>query len=171
MSLPIRLRSKVVKGFQRGSRELGIPTANLSREDVGAELFDGLECGIYMGWASIEETGAINGRPLKVFKAAVSIGYNPHYKNTLKTCEPHLIAPPDDDCRHLSSCGETVMHDFYDSTIRLSVLSKIRDELPFESLEKLIIAIKSDIKITEEKLNDATDEVSMTEKEWCRTMD
>ena len=168
MSLPIRLRSKVIKGFQRGSRELGIPTANLSREDVGTELFDSLECGIYMGWASIEDDDASS--PLKMYKAAVSIGYNPHYKNTLKTCEPHLIAPPDDDCRHTSSCGETVMKDFYDSTIRLSVVSKIRDELPFESLEKLILAIKNDIKLTEEGLNE-TDEVSMAEKDWCCKVD
>mmetsp|Transcript_18202 Transcript_18202/g.28336 ORF Transcript_18202/g.28336 Transcript_18202/m.28336 type:complete len:83 (+) Transcript_18202:61-309(+) len=30
-ALPIRLTSTVVKGFNRGSKDLGIPTANLSR--------------------------------------------------------------------------------------------------------------------------------------------
>jgi len=33
-SLPLRLTSIVVKGFGRGSTDLGIPTANLSREGI-----------------------------------------------------------------------------------------------------------------------------------------
>ena len=157
------MRSRVIKGFQRGSLELGIPTANLSRDEVGAELFDSLETGIYMGWASIEG-GSEESRV--AYKSAVSIGYNPHYNNTFKTCEPHFIAPPDDEHRRVSSCGETVLEDFYDSTIRLSIVSKIRDEAPFESLEKLIEAIKDDIKKTEEGLDDETNEVSMSERQW-----
>ena len=54
MSFPIRLRSSVVRGFGRGSRELGIPTANLSREEIGENLFSSLSPGIYYGIASIE---------------------------------------------------------------------------------------------------------------------
>ena len=45
MSFPIRLRSSVIRGFGRGSRELGIPTANLSREEIGENVFDSLRCG------------------------------------------------------------------------------------------------------------------------------
>ena len=33
-SLPLRLTSIVVKGFGRGSTDLGIPTANLSRDGI-----------------------------------------------------------------------------------------------------------------------------------------
>ena len=32
-------------GFQRGSKELGFPTANLSPDDVGKETFDSVETG------------------------------------------------------------------------------------------------------------------------------
>jgi FAD synthase len=42
----------VVKGFQRGSKELGCPTANLSMDELGA-VGEGLETGIYYGIATL----------------------------------------------------------------------------------------------------------------------
>jgi riboflavin kinase len=82
--------------------------------------------GIYYGFASIE--GRTN-----VYKTAISIGYNPTYGNDEKTCEPHLISPPEDtDHRTSSSCGETQLEDFYGEVLRLSIIGHIRDELPFE---------------------------------------
>jgi riboflavin kinase len=33
--VPMELTGKVVHGFQRGSKELGVPTANLSMDDLG----------------------------------------------------------------------------------------------------------------------------------------
>ena len=153
---PIRLVSKVVKGFGRGSTELGIPTANMSREDIGADLFDGLSPGIYYG------CGGVNG---EVYDAAISIGYNPTYDNKEKTCEPHLIVNETHECRRKSSCGETQLGDFYGETMRLSVCGFIRDELPFEGLPKLIEAIKSDIVQTTKILSEGGQD---EEREWCR---
>lgn len=45
--LPIRMISKVVRGFGRGSSDLGIPTANLAREGgkFGSTSFDDLPTG------------------------------------------------------------------------------------------------------------------------------
>ena len=100
-----------------------------------------------------------------VYKTACSIGYNPTYGNDFKTVEPHLIAPRDDNRRHKSSCGESVLGDFYDKTIRLSVVGYLRPELPFEGLEKLIAAIKNDI-TNAERLGDGTDALTLQEKEW-----
>lgn len=40
-SFPLRLTSTVVRGFGRGSTELGIPTANLSREEIGEGFWVG----------------------------------------------------------------------------------------------------------------------------------
>jgi FAD synthase len=77
--------------------------------------------------------------------AAISIGFNPTYKNEEKTVEPHLIAPSTHPRRHASSTGETQFQDFYDKTIVLSVVGYLRPELPFEGLEKLTAAIKQDI--------------------------
>jgi|NorSeaMetagenome_1021524.scaffolds.fasta_scaffold364965_1 FAD synthase len=43
-------------------------------------MFDGLSPGIYYGFAGIE------GKDM-IYKAAVSIGFNPTYNNSEKTCE------------------------------------------------------------------------------------
>ncbi|GMH50784.1 hypothetical protein TrRE_jg4788 [Triparma retinervis] len=163
MSFPIRLRSSVIRGFGRGSRELGIPTANLSREEIGENVFDSLSPGIYYGLACIE--GRTN-----VFKAAVSIGYNPTYGNDEKTCEPHLISQPDSEYRTSSSCGETQLEDFYGEVLRLSIIGHIRDELPFESVEKLVDAIKNDIKVTETRCDEETP-LKAEEEKWCLSTD
>ena len=142
--LPIRIISKVVRGYGRGSKDLGIPTANVSREkDVlscSCGDFDHLPVGIYWGFARIGEpqtsapsagdgssnSGVDDSVLGKVHIAAISIGYNPTYKNREKTCEPHLIAEEEHPQRHASSTGETQFQDFYDKTIRLSVVGYLR---------------------------------------------
>ncbi|KAL7447440.1 hypothetical protein ACHAXM_010757 [Skeletonema potamos] len=152
--LPIRIVSKVVRGYGRGSKDLGIPTANVSREDLSCSIgsFDELPTGIYWGYARIITSGDENGQKnnehvsgREVYTTAVSIGYNPTYNNKEKTVEPHLIAESTHPQRHASSTGETLFGDFYDTTIVLSVVGYLRPELPFEGLEKLTEAIKKDI--------------------------
>lgn len=46
---PIHLAGAVASGFGRGSRQLGVPTANLPPEPLAAELA-GLSDGVYFGW-------------------------------------------------------------------------------------------------------------------------
>lgn len=180
--LPIRMTSLVVRGFGRGSTDLGIPTANLdcspdalriqtstssssSSSDASStaattSLVD-LPCGIYWGFAKIGE--GVNATTLK---CATSIGYNPTYSNNVKTVEPHLIAPPNDPQRHASSCGETLLlGNLYGKQCRLSVVGYLRPELPFEGLEKLIEAIKQDI-VDTERLADGDDPTIRAEKDW-----
>lgn len=169
--LPLRMTSVVVRGFGRGSTDLGIPTANLDRMAIklfdcktnSALTFDDLPCGIYWGFCRIGDNSDAEGST--VYKAAVSIGYNPTYNNKEKTIEPHLIAPPKDSRRHASSCGETLMTEFYDKPIRLSVVGYLRPELPFEGLEKLIEAIKNDI-VNAETLGDSNSPETEQEKTW-----
>mmetsp|Transcript_35166 Transcript_35166/g.76997 ORF Transcript_35166/g.76997 Transcript_35166/m.76997 type:complete len:254 (+) Transcript_35166:238-999(+) len=162
--LPLRFISKVIPGFGRGSKDLGIPTANLSKDDARCTTsVDSLLTGIYWGYARIGEadgngtgtSSVSNGGLGHTYVTAVSIGYNPTYGNEEKTIEPHLIAPKDHPRRHSSSCGETLFQDFYGETIRLSVVGYLRPELPFEGLEKLTIAIKNDI-VNAEKLGNVT---------------
>mmetsp|Transcript_33923 Transcript_33923/g.59589 ORF Transcript_33923/g.59589 Transcript_33923/m.59589 type:complete len:195 (-) Transcript_33923:31-615(-) len=177
--LPIRIISKVVRGYGRGSKDLGIPTANVSREkevlSCSCGDFDHLPTGIYWGFARIGEmatpssTGIekddINSVLGKVHLAAISIGYNPTYNNKEKTVEPHLIADEEHPQRHASSTGETQFQDFYDKTIILSVVGYLRPELPFEGLEKLTDAIKKDI-TDAEKLAGQSDPSTLVEREW-----
>ena len=52
LSPPPLLAGTVVTGFGRGSKELGVPTANLDVGALGAAL-DGIAPGIYFGWARV----------------------------------------------------------------------------------------------------------------------
>jgi len=53
LSSNILLTGKVVKGFQRGSKLLGWPTANLDPKAFQGKV-DHLEEGVYFGYAKIE---------------------------------------------------------------------------------------------------------------------
>lgn len=64
-------------------QELGIPTANLSEESIGSALGSAVT-GIYYGWASV-------GASEVVHQMVMSVGFNPFYKNSIKTCEPWLL--------------------------------------------------------------------------------
>ncbi|KAJ8036616.1 Riboflavin kinase [Holothuria leucospilota] len=52
--LPYFTKGKVVKGFGRGSKELGIPTANFP-EEVVAKLPASFSTGVYFGWAKVDD--------------------------------------------------------------------------------------------------------------------
>ncbi|GAB4824069.1 hypothetical protein N2152v2_011115 [Parachlorella kessleri] len=78
-----RIKGTVVKGFGRGSKQLGIPTANLEPASLQGALADAVT-GIYAGWASVGSSPA-------VYKMAMSIGYNPVFQNKEKTAEPWLL--------------------------------------------------------------------------------
>ncbi|KAL1651990.1 riboflavin kinase [Diplodia intermedia] len=51
---PLKLGGKVIKGFGRGSKELGIPTANIPLAGLSVGGHDDLESGIYYGWAGLD---------------------------------------------------------------------------------------------------------------------
>ena len=189
-NLPIRIISKIVRGYGRGSKDLGIPTANVSREGLSCSCgdFDHLPTGIYWGFARIiiidgiessngrgdgsanDDSNSRNESELgQVFTAAISIGYNPTYNNSEKTVEPHLIAPAMHPKRHASLTGETQFQDFYDKTIILSVVGYLRPELPFEGLEKLTAAIKKDIINSERLAEEESNPTIIAEREWVRS--
>ena len=84
---PIRVKGNVSKGFGRGSKELGIPTANLP-EEAASTL--GLETGIYFGFASV------GGNPT-TWPMVMSYGWNPFYKNEKRSAEVHIIHQFDQD--------------------------------------------------------------------------
>ncbi|GMH42483.1 hypothetical protein BSKO_10402 [Bryopsis sp. KO-2023] len=125
------MKGTVVKGFGRGSKELGIPTANLDSKSIAAALAKTVT-GIYLGWASV-------GSSTEVHKMVMSIGWNPFYKNEKKTAEPWLL--------------HTFEEDFYGEELRLAVCGYIRPESNFNSLEDLIARIHKDGDIASEALD------------------
>ena len=105
----VLLCGTVVHGFKRGSKELGIPTANISMDDLG-ELGQSFKTGVYFGYAHLHGI---------VYRAVLSVGWNPHFGNTQKSVEVHLLASLD---------------DFYGDRIQVLVCGFLRDEQPFSSL-------------------------------------
>ena len=56
---PYYASGEVVQGFQRGSKDLGMPTANFA-EEVVDELPVEYEQGVYYGWAQVENGNVYN---------------------------------------------------------------------------------------------------------------
>ncbi|ESO85091.1 hypothetical protein LOTGIDRAFT_168116 [Lottia gigantea] len=129
--LPHFAEGEVVKGFGRGSKELGIPTANFP-DNVVDNLPECIGCGVYYGWAKVDQGS--------VFKMVMSVGWNPYYQNKKKTMETHII--------------HAFVDDFYGSHLKVVMLGYIRNMKNFSSLEELIKAIESDISIAKDKLDE-----------------
>ncbi|KAJ6636449.1 putative riboflavin kinase [Pseudolycoriella hygida] len=121
-SLPHYAAGIIVKGFGRGSKELGIPTANYPLEVV-KQLPNDIETGIYFGWANID-----NG---DIHKMVMSIGWNPFFENQEKSMETHIMYPYN--------------RDLYGQVLKVCICGYIRPEKNFDSLEALISTINDDI--------------------------
>ncbi|CAK0786998.1 hypothetical protein CVIRNUC_010214 [Coccomyxa viridis] len=130
---PWTLKGTVVKGFGRGSKELGIPTANLDSASLQGALAEAVS-GVYSGWASI-------GTSPEAYMTAMSIGWNPYFKNEQRTAEPWLLHKFDED--------------FYGQELRVLVVGYIRPEANFVSLDALIKRIHRDADVTRECLSES----------------
>lgn len=102
LEAPLLLKGPVVKGFGRGSKELGIPTANLDAELLGAAVAT-CDAGVYYGWATV-------GASSEAHKMVMSIGWcvfahtsasglacllagcTRHYSHHWELCIPYLAA-------------------------------------------------------------------------------
>ncbi|XP_048135372.1 bifunctional riboflavin kinase/FMN phosphatase isoform X2 [Rhodamnia argentea] len=127
---PWHIGGPVIKGFGRGSKVLGIPTANLSTEEFSDLLLEH-PSGVYFGWAGLSARG--------IYKMVMSIGWNPYFDNKEKTMEPWLL--------------HKFNEDFYGEELRLIILGYIRPEANFPSLESLIAKIHEDGEIAEKALD------------------
>ena len=127
--LPHYAKGEIVKGFGRGSSELGFPTANFD-ESVIENLPQELVGGIYSGFAQVD-----NG---PVYDMVMSIGWNPFYNNEKRAMETHII--------------HKFEGDLYGQTLSVIITGFLRPETNFDSLEKLIEAIQNDIE-NGQKLN------------------
>ena len=126
------LRGPVAQGFGRGSRKLGIPTANLPCS-LFQEALAELPCGVYVGWTGIR--GAVH-------KCVCNIGFSPTFageENPEKIVEAHIMAEFESD--------------FYDEEMRLLLLGFIREERKFSGIEELLATINADIETAKAELD------------------
>ena len=129
--LPL-LCGPVANGFGRGSRKLGIPTANLPCSMFQQQLAE-VPRGVYVGWAAVQG---------QAHKCVCNIGVSPTFvgqENPEKIVEAHLMS-------EFSS-------DFYGERMALVLLGFVREERKFGGLDELLATIRSDIATAEAALD------------------
>ena len=127
---PIRLSGSVVRGFQRGSKQLGFPTANL---DPAAFLgvLPSLPYGVYMGWAQVDEG--------EVHPTVLSLGTNPTFGTSEDTLEAYIM--------------HRFPSDFYGHRLSLVIVAFVRPQYTLTSVEELIAWIRQDVQTAEAALH------------------
>ncbi len=118
------IEGTIVKGFQRGSKILGIPTANLN---CNAEYVQPV-VGVYAGFVSVD--GILHG-------AMINIGNNPTFENKFQTIEANIF---DFD------------QDIYGKEVRFFFFDKIRDEKKFSGAKELKEQLLKDIQTSKKRL-------------------
>jgi riboflavin kinase len=146
----IRLTGPIVPGYGRGSKELGVPTANIQHPDLQNLP---LQNGVYFGWAKLSDLpGSTDKEPVRMM--CCSYGNNPYYHNTLNTLEIHIM--------HQYDC------DLYDRQLKVIICGFIRPQTDFDSLDKLIERIQMDLQISKANLINAKQWKSLHEDEFFR---
>ncbi|KAF1813452.1 riboflavin kinase [Eremomyces bilateralis CBS 781.70] len=146
---PLRIRGPVIKGFGRGSKELGIPTANIPISGLAIDGNSEIAKGVYYGWAGLDfvcsntptdtlATSVPSSPVAQIHPAVLSIGNNPFYNNERLSCEVHLL--------------HGFKSDFYGARMSLMVLGYIRPEYDYEGLDALIEDIKTDVEVARRSL-------------------
>ncbi|KAH9482601.1 Riboflavin kinase [Psilocybe cubensis] len=130
---PIYLVGPVQKGFGRGGKDLGCPTANLPDDSI-TPISSVAKTGVYYGYAQVlppqDHLSDFHNADLKVLPMVMSLGWNPFYKNKVLTAEIHIM--------------HNFKSDFYGYEMRAVVLGYIRPELDYISREALIEDIEID---------------------------
>ena len=141
---PVKLHveGEVVKGFGRGSKQLGIPTANLPQQ-VADQCSATLANGIYFGWASISHPSFLD----RMFPMVMSLGWNPYFRNEKRSAEVHLINSVNEEEASAAEQARQFLPDFYGEQMRVWVVGYLRDERNYDSMQSLIDDIHLDIRI------------------------
>ncbi|CCD24164.1 riboflavin kinase NDAI_0C05050 [Naumovozyma dairenensis CBS 421] len=149
----------IVCGFGRGSKDLGVPTANVEMSQLPASM-NSLDLGVYFGFAQLrpvdKTTSRVNRKDgkeveynygehlsekrgeLDVLPMVLSVGKNPFYGNDFKTAELHIL--------------HNFSHNFYGAQVKFNILGHIRPELNYTTKEALIKDINTDIDIAKRTL-------------------
>jgi riboflavin kinase/FMN adenylyltransferase len=119
------LSGPIIRGAERG-RTLGFPTANIDYPNQKVTPPNG----IYAGWAYLGN---------EKFMAATNIGFNPTFT-------------PDRQTPSLEAYLLDFNRDIYGQEVKLEFVTRIRDELKFNSVDALIAKIHEDVEKTRELL-------------------
>ncbi|KAJ4298906.1 riboflavin kinase [Kalmusia sp. IMI 367209] len=179
---PLKLRGPVVKGFGRGSKDLGIPTANIPLTGLSVGGHDNLASGIYYGYASLDHsTVSALTTASSVPSATTDTSLPARSSNhAVADLETPATAPPSrpltPSAQRETKVYETVLsigynpyykneqrsieihllhsfaQDFYGATLSLIILGHIRPEYDYVSKEALVEDIREDIRVAQRSL-------------------
>ncbi|KAI0147414.1 riboflavin kinase [Xylariaceae sp. FL1272] len=151
---PLQMEGTVISGFGRGSKDLGIPTANLPVDSSITPWIESARSGVYFGWASLalppshpDSTTTTTTTTLseskttqtyRIYPMVMSIGYNPFYNNSVRSAEVHVL--------------HSFTADFYDAPMRLLIMGYVRDEKNYDGLDALIEDIRIDCDVARHSL-------------------
>ncbi|KAF9322149.1 riboflavin kinase [Podila horticola] len=166
---PIKMSGTVIKGFGRGSKDLGIPTANLPEEAIAEQEKD-MVTGIYYGWAQVVVKAHKDEPQLQLESSSSSslsapaANFSPSSStSSLATSCPATVYPMVMSLgwnpfykNEKKSAEVHIMHnfhkDFYGDDLHVVVLGYIRPELDYTTLEALIEDINIDIEVAHRSL-------------------
>uniref|UniRef100_A0A7S0ZH10 riboflavin kinase n=1 Tax=Timspurckia oligopyrenoides TaxID=708627 RepID=A0A7S0ZH10_9RHOD len=129
----IQVEGVVTTGFGRGSKTLGVPTANLDHErsEITSLISSSFGHGVYCGWARViidENSDAL------WYPSVINYGMNPTFGDIeIPLVEAHVM--------------NDFEGDFYSRRIQLCLVAFLRQEMKFNSFQELIKNIKNDIKV------------------------
>ncbi|KAL3435670.1 riboflavin kinase [Aspergillus tetrazonus] len=188
---PIRLSGPVIKGFGRGSKELGIPTANIPVDGLEEVLPKELGVGVYYGVVALDPATApapsssdsTSGDAAPILPAVLSIGYNPYYKNKTRSIEIHImpsltLPSPTAPSEEKEKVKFHKIPDFYGTKLNLLMLGYIRPEYDYVSMEALVEDIRIDCEVARASLlrpayrvylDGNEDEKVNAQRDWLRS--
>ena len=110
--------------------------------------------GVYYGFVglSLSPSPDTSSTSTQILPAVLSIGYNPFYKNTVRSVEIHILYD--------------FTHDFYGAALNLLMLGYIRPEYDYVSLEALVEDIKIDCDVARRSLEREAYVKYREEGEW-----
>lgn len=155
---PLQMEGKVIRGFGRGSKQLGIPTANLPVDSSLTPWIADIESGVYFGWVSLRLHPSHPNQPTTpsdtstttttareahsrstIYPMVMSIGYNKFFKNKTRSAEVHIL--------------HEFEADFYGAEMRVLILGFIREEKDYNDLQELIDDIHLDCDVARNSLD------------------
>ena len=148
---PLQMEGKVIHGYGRGSKNLGIPTANLPVNNKLTPWIADITSGVYFGWASLrfpsssssssdDTTTSTLHSGFSLYPMVMSIMSNQFYNNKERSAEVHVL--------------HEFKEDFYGTEVRVLLTGFIREERwDYADEEELIADIKLDCDVARNSLN------------------
>lgn len=128
------LQGEVISGYQEG-RKLGFPTANINPLNTDKVV---PADGVYAVWVAIGEDSQPKAYGPRL-KGMLNIGYRPTLNNGReRSIEVHIL---------------DFEGDLYGKSIKVEFVCRLRDELPFDSLDELTIQLQKDRERVSEMLD------------------